>query len=196
MTKEELISYEQGIAALFNDGAIRHPVHLAGGNEDQLIDIFSRINPQDWVFGQWRMHYHCLLKGVPPERLTAAIMQGRSIALCFPEYRIFSSAILGGHLPIALGVAMGIKRSGGDEKVWCFMGDMAQEGGAAYECVKYAESFSLPVEWVIEDNGLSVCTETGEVWGTFGPALEGENVTYYAYKLPWPHAGAGKRVQF
>src|SRR6185437_16186857 len=99
---------------------IQEPVHLDGGNEEQLIELFDKINERDWVFGAWRQHYHCLLKGVPPAVLKAEILAGRSIALCFPEQRIFSSAIVAGICPIALGVALAIKRDGGDEHVWCF----------------------------------------------------------------------------
>ena len=107
----ELISFEDSIAELYNQGKIRSPVHLYNGNEDFLINIFKEITQQDWVFCSWRSHYQCLLKGVEPEILRSAIIQGRYIAICFPEKRIFSSAIVGGQIPIALGVALEIKRS-------------------------------------------------------------------------------------
>src|SRR5215831_4668840 len=80
-TPDTLKEFEQQIAEDFNAGKIRAPVHLAGGNEEQLIDIFSAVTKSDWVLTQWRSHYHCLLKGVPPERLRADILAGRSITL-------------------------------------------------------------------------------------------------------------------
>src|SRR5262249_37503904 len=105
-TPEKLIAFEDGITSDFLDKRIHAPVHLAGGNEKQLINIFqNHVNPQDWVCGAWRMHYHCLLKGVPEEQVRQAIHNGRSISLCFPEYRIISSAIAGGIAPIAVGLA-------------------------------------------------------------------------------------------
>jgi pyruvate dehydrogenase E1 component alpha subunit len=94
----------------------------------------------------------------------AEIMAGRSISLCFPRYRILSSAIVSGVLPIALGVALGIKRRNGNEKVWCFMGEMTSETGVAHECIKYARSHGLPIHWVVEDNEKSVCTDTRKAW--------------------------------
>src|SRR5438270_11068222 len=103
-TAADLIAYETEIAALFNSGAITAPVHLAGGNEHDLIELFKQIAPDDWILAGWRSHYHCLLHGVPPDELTAAIVAGRSIALCFPNYRVLSSAIVGGISPIATGL--------------------------------------------------------------------------------------------
>lgn len=197
MTRDELTAFEADIAAEFNAGHIRAPVHLSGGNEDQLIDGFKSIRPQDWVLGSWRSHYHCLLKGVPPAELKAEIMAGRSIALCFPQHRIYSSAIVGGSIPIAVGVAMAIARSGENAWVYCFMGDMTYRCGIVREAIAYSRNHGLPIHFVVEDNGLSVCTPTHDAWGLDGRDKSDYTLTYYRYHLnPWPHAGAGQRVQF
>ena len=103
MTQEELIAFEDKVAALFNDGKIRAPVHLYSGNETEMIEVFKDVRPKDWLFCSWRSHYQCLLKGVPPQEVLDEIMAGRSISLCFAEHRIYSSAIVGGVLPIAIG---------------------------------------------------------------------------------------------
>lgn len=195
MTADDLIAFETDVARRFNAGEIRAPVHLYSGNEAQMIDIFRDVQPEDWVFCSWRSHYQCLLKGVPPETVLAEILAGRSIALCFPEYRVYSSAIVGGSLPIALGVAMAIERSGGTEQVYCFMGDMTAATGIAHEVMKYARNWALPIRFVIEDNGLSVCTKTDAVWNQSGGAPE-DGIHYYRYTSHYPHAGAGTRVQF
>lgn len=195
MTPADLIAFEADIAAEFNAGRIRAPIHLAGGNELALIRIFDGIAPQDWIATTWRSHYHCLLKGVPPERLKADIMAGRSIALSYPEHRIVSSAIVGGSLPIALGIALSIKRAGGKERVWAFCGDMASTTGIFAECVSYAAAHKLPVVFTVEDNAKSVCTDTAAVWAGRLPVVMAQT-GYYRYELPWPHSGAGVRVQF
>src|SRR5215475_4431750 len=124
MTVDELIAFEKKIAADFEAGLIASPVHLAGGNEEQLIQIFKNIGPDDWVCCAWRSHYHCLLKGVPKDELRNAIYAGRSIALCFPKYKVISSALVGGIAPIAMGIAWSLKRKELPGKVWCFLGDM------------------------------------------------------------------------
>jgi len=198
-TIESLIAFEDHVAALFNDARIRAPVHLYSGNEAQMIATFRDVRPQDWVFCSWRSHYQCLLKGVPEADVLAEIMAGRSISLCFPQHRIYSSAIVGGVLPIAVGAAMGIRARGENATVHCFMGEMTAETGIAHESIKYARNHRLPIRFVVEDNGKSVCTDTREVWAQ--PVLSFQDrhdalVTHYRYETRYPHAGAGQRVQF
>tara|TARA_B110000881_G_C18480255_1_gene466120 strand:- start:34 stop:636 length:603 start_codon:yes stop_codon:yes gene_type:complete len=200
MNKKELISFEEDIAKLFNAGKIKAPVHLYKGNENEIINVFKKIKKDDWVFCSWRSHYQCLLKGVPPEKIKDEIIAGRSISLCFPEYKIFSSAIVGGVLPIAVGAAMSIKlKKEKDSKVFCFMGEMTAETGIAYECIKYSRNFKLPIHFIVEDNEKSVCTDTRDAWNQNKLTYENKNdeyITYYKYKTIYPHAGAGVRVQF
>lgn len=192
MQLKDLTDFEDEIAAEFNAGKIRHPVHLESGNEEYLVREFKEIHDEDWVCGSWRTHLKCLLKGVPREALKKAIRSGESISLCFPEYRIVSSAIVGGILPIAVGIALGIKRSGGSEKVHCFVGDMTARGGIFHECSLYAANFGLPIRFIIENNKASVCTPTDEAWGT----PKNPETVRYDYRSKWPHAGAGHRIQF
>jgi pyruvate dehydrogenase E1 component alpha subunit len=164
-----------------------------------MIDVFAKINHEDWVLCSWRSHYQCLLKGVPQQEVMEEILKGRSISLCFPEYRILSSAIVTGVLPIAVGIAMSIKRENGTNKVHVFLGEMTSETGLAHECIKYSTNHDLPIRFVIEDNGKSVCTDTRDVWNTQELSYENstaDNIYYYKYDTKYPHAGAGKRVQF
>ena len=199
MNKEQLIAFEDDIAALFNAGKIRAPVHLYSGNEEQIIASFRPIRAQDWVFCSWRSHYQCLLKGVPPEEVKSEILAGHSISLCFPKQRIYSSAIVGGVLPIAVGTAMTLQRSGEDAKVYCFMGEMTAETGIAHECIKYSRNHKLPIHFIVEDNEKSVCTDTREAWNQPHLSFEDvqdEYISYYRYSTKYPHAGAGVRVQF
>ena len=199
LSAQDLINFEDDIAHEFNEARIRAPVHLYSGNEEEIIRIFRAVAPDDWVLCSWRSHYQCLLKGVPQDRLKAEIMAGRSISLCFPEYRVLSSAIVTGVLPIAVGIGLAIRRAGGSNRVHCFMGEMTAETGSAHECMKYCRQWDLPVHWIVEDNAKSVCTDTRETWNTKTLSHEGSNdpnVTYYTYQSKYPHAGAGKRVQF
>ena len=200
MNKKDLINFEEEIASLFNQGKIRAPVHLYQGNEDKIIEIFKKINKQDWVFCSWRSHYQCLLKGVPKEEVKNEILSGRSISLCFPEYKIYSSALVGGSIPIAVGTAMSLKFAKEKNKmVYCFMGEMTSETGIAHECIKYSRNFDLPIHFIVEDNSMSVCTDTRKTWQQKKLSFEGSKdkfVTFYSYNSKWPHAGAGKRIQF
>lgn len=212
LTPQDLIAFEEKVCELFAQKKIRAPIHLYDGNEGHHIHIFENyVDEFDWVMCSWRSHYQCLLKGVPQEMLLQSIMEGKSISLCFPEYEIVSSAIVGGILPIAVGVAMGIKRQGGTNKVVCFMGEMTSETGIAHECIKYSINHNLPILFVLEDNGKSVCTPTLPVWNmkklTYAPTHEemvddknvyvmNSHVLYYKYESRFPHAGGLTRVQF
>jgi TPP-dependent pyruvate/acetoin dehydrogenase alpha subunit len=192
--EEELIHFENKIVESWETGKIRGPVHLSGGNEKHLIEIFKRISENDWVFSTWRSHYHALLKGVSPNWLESEILDGRSISIINKEKKFYSSAIVGGIIPIATGVAMSNKRDNKNDIVWCFIGDMTFETGTFMENYKYIKNFELPVRFVVEDNGVSTNTPTIETWGK---KLEVPNdVVYYEYEKHWPHYGTGKWVVF
>ena len=199
LSPQDLIAFEDEVAALFNAGQIRAPVHLYSGNESPMIEVFKDVGRNDWIFCSWRSHYQCLLKGVPAQQVLDEIRAGRSISLCFASHRIYSSAIVGGVLPIALGTALAIQRSGEDARVHCFLGDMTAETGIAHESIKYARNHRLPIRFIVEDNEKSVCTDTRAAWNQPRLSFEGvcdPYVHYYRYQTRYPHAGAGVRVQF
>ena len=203
MLPKDLISFEEEIAESFNNAEIHAPIHLYNGNEEKIINIFKNVKEEDYVFCTWRSHYQCLLKGVPRDILKKDILDGKSITLCYPEYNIFSSAIVTGSISIANGRALAEKLKGSNSHVWCFVGEMSSETGAFHENVKYSTAHNLPITWVIEDNGKSVCTNTRETWNMKNLSYEEfdllnsrGNVIYYKYDTKYPHAGAGKRIQF
>ena len=182
--KEDLIAFEQWCVDAYHDRKIKSPVHLSGGNEDQLIEIFKDVKTQDWVFTTYRSHYHALLKGVDPAWLKQWILENKSIHVMNKEHRIVSSAIVGGTLSQAVGCAMAIYEKdqnhdyedssfdGEDEKlvnhvphVWVFCGDMTASLGVFEDCRRYSCYNDLPITFVVEDNGLSTDTPTKEAWG-------------------------------
>ena len=77
LSKKDLINFENEIADSFNKAKIKAPVHLYYGNEDSIIDTFSKIKKEDWVFCSWRAHYQCLLKGVPQKEIKKQIFDGK-----------------------------------------------------------------------------------------------------------------------
>lgn len=214
-TREDLIAFEENIGNSFNNKEIRAPIHLNWGDELEMLDIFKEINENDWCIGNWRTHYLCLLKGVPKEKLKERILKGHSISLCFKDYNIVSSAIVGTSLSIATGIALDIKRKKQDKHVWCFTGEMSASLGIFFECYNYSKNFDLPITFVVQDNGQSVCTDTRSVWGCDKLPFEPDEVNqdlleehqvykskylyYYKYNLKekYPHSGpGGKRIQF
>ncbi|MCK9428795.1 MAG: thiamine pyrophosphate-dependent enzyme [Candidatus Omnitrophica bacterium] len=203
ITKQELIDFESDIAKRWEGGQIKAPVHLSFNNEEYLIDFFQYINSEDWVFSTWRNHYHSILHGVPKEVLLEEILLGNSISFQSPKHHIYTSAIVGGILPIAVGTALGLKYNNSDGRVFCFVGDMAAESGVFYEAVKYSVNKKLPIHFIIEDNNLSTNSPTDETWGGkvacdyFKNGNLKDYVTYFNYKREvYPHVGIGKFVHF
>ena len=199
MPKEELIAFEEEIKDLFLSAKIKAPIHLSRGNEDELIEIFKNIKPEDWCFSNHRSHYHALLKGLSKEWLKDEILAGRSMHINSKEHKFMTSSIVGGCLPIAVGVAMAIVKQKSDDVVWVFVGDMAAETGTFHECSKYAGRNLLPIVFVVEDNGLSTNTPTYETWGdatyTSGALVEPQ-IKDYKYKRAFPHINCGSHVVF
>lgn len=209
MDKQELIDFEKEISELYESGVIRGPIHLRNGNESILIDIFKEIKDNDYVFSTWANHLHAMLKGIPKEKIKNRILESQSMAMNFPEERFFTSAIVAGISPIAIGAAISAKRSFTPSRVWVFLGDMAFRTGISHESIMYAISKDLPVTFVIEDNGKSVGTPTQDTWGTvninelinFYISLikshkSSCDIMYYSYTLDYPHSGTGTFVSF
>jgi len=194
LKKSDLINFEDDIKKVYDSGKIKAPIHLSGNNEDQLIKIFKKVKKNDWVFSTWRNHYHALLKGIPKEWLKKEIIEGRSMGINNIKYKFYSSAIVGGILPIALGVGKSIQLKKKKNKVWVFIGDMTFETGIFHECYKYSKNFKLPIKFVVEDNNMSTNSPTDKVW--FKKSLVPKGVIKYNYKRKYPHHGTGGWVLF
>jgi len=202
LTKDDIVKFEQEIAEVFATGAIRAPVHLRSGREDELIHIFrdEKIGDDDYVFGFWDSHELALLKGVPREEVKKAILEGKSISLCFPEHKVLCSGIVGSLMGTATGVAWALKNQKKPGRAYLFCGEMSSETGIFFEAVKYAYNFDLPVKFIVCDNGLSVMTKTREVWGSDEPWFKGtkyeSKIIYFQYVNGYPHSGLGKLITF
>ena len=192
--QSELILFEEKIAKLYGEKKIKGPIHLSGNNELQLIKIFKKIKKSDWVFSSWRSHYHALLKGLSTECITKEVIKGKSMNINSLSKKFFTSSIVGGIIPIALGVALAIKLKNKKDTVWIFIGDMTYETGIFYECYKYAKNFKLKLNFIVEDNNMSTNTDTAKAWGKKQKIFK--NVIYYRYKRKFPHHGTGKWILF
>lgn len=197
-SSKELKNFESNIAKNYNDALIKGPIHLSHGNEEQLIKIFQYIGKNDWVFSSWRNHYHALLHGVNPNLIKKFIFDGKSMSVSSKEPKFFSSSIVTGILPIALGVAKSnmIKKS--KKTVWCFLGDMTAETGIFHEVYKYSKNFKLNMRFVVEDNLLSTNTPTHKTWNKskYFDYKKYPDIIYYRYSNYYPHHGTGKWVLF
>ena len=189
MTAHDLINFELRIRRLFAQGKLPYLIHLCGGNETQLIEIFREIDRQDWVFSTHRSHYHYLLHGGEPDALEQMIREGRSMFVFDRRRNFYSSSVLAGTCGIAAGVAHALQEAGSPRKVWCFLGDGAEDEGHFYEAVNYVDGKNLPCTFIIEDNDRSVDTTKAQRGrGRIGwPPC----VRRYLYQPEYPLGGAG-----
>ena len=194
MNKKKLIEFENRIKKIYEKGRIKSPIHLSGNNEEQLIKIFKKIGKSDWVFSSWRNHYHALLKGISPKWLEKEIINGRSMGINNLKKKFYSSAIVGGIIPIAMGVAKSIKLMKKKNKVWVFIGDMTYETGIFHECYKYCKNFNLPIKFIVEDNNMSTNSPTDLTWKK--KSKKPKDIIYYKYKRKFPHHGTGNWILF
>ncbi len=202
MTAQSLIEFESGIRELWERGQLPSLVHLCGGNEKQLLDIFSEIKEGDWVFSTHRTHYHALLAGIEPELLIKRIKEGDSMFVYSRKHNFLCSAVLAGCCGIAAGVAWQIRQTQDPVRwgepypsvahVWCFIGDGGEEEGHFYEAAMFVEANDLPCTFIIEDNNRSVDTPREARRGT-AKGLEHlfRCVRRYHYTPTYPHAGSG-----
>ena len=155
---------------------------------------FKHIHEEDWVFSAWRNHYHALCHDVDKAKLKESIMAGYSMGTNNVSPNFYASSIVGGIIPLALGAALALKTKESKNKVWCFIGDMTFESGVFHECYKYAKNFDLPLQWVVEDNKMSVHTPTDMAWGLLQEVPK--DIVHYSYTSKYPHHGTGKWVNF
>lgn len=198
MTKKQLLAFELEVGELWESGDLPFLVHLSGGNERPLIGIFRGIKRRDWVLSTHRSHYHWLLKGGGRKALIEKIKIGRSMFVFSRGLRFISTSILAGLSCVACGIALGIKMRAGKERVWCFVGDGAEDNGHFYEAVRFAESNDLPVHFVIEDNDASSGASKAERGAGCVISWPKARVTRYRYQALYPHAGNGtkKKIVF
>ena len=193
-TKKELIQFEQDVASHWEEGDLPYFIHLSGGNEDLLIDLFNEdIKNDDWIFSTHRNHHHALLSGIPRNELLAKILNGDSMFVFDSRCNFYTSSVLGGTCAIAAGVAYALKEEGSPNWVWCFLGDGAEEQGHFYEAVMFVQGHDLPCMFVIEDNNRSVDSTIEERMPTNFRMEWPSCVMRNRYTPTYPHAGNGTK---
>ncbi len=160
--------FEERSAEMYALGKIGGFCHLYIGEEAVAVGAVDALRPDDYVFSAYRDHGHCLARGSDPKRVMAELF-GRSTGLCKGkggsmhlvdvERRFMGGyAIVGGHLPLAAGVAFAVKYRGGDQVVLCFFGEGAVPSGACHETLNLAALWGLPVLFLCENNRYGMGT--------------------------------------
>jgi pyruvate dehydrogenase E1 component alpha subunit len=143
-------------------------MHLYSGLEATGVGAVAALRPSDHVITAYRDHGIALARGVDPKPLMAEMMgkrsgvsggKGGSMHLASREHNFWGGyAIVGGHLPLAAGIALECRYNNTDNVVLSFVGDGATNNGYFHEAVNLSAVWDLPVVWVIENNGYGMGT--------------------------------------
>ncbi|MGZ5103649.1 MAG: pyruvate dehydrogenase (acetyl-transferring) E1 component subunit alpha [Usitatibacter sp.] len=153
---------EERSAQLYGEGKIRGFLHLYIGEEAVAAGAIRALAPEDNVVATYREHGHALLRGVPMEAIMAEMYgksqgcsrgRGGSMHLFDAKHRFFGgNAIVGGGLPIAVGLALADRMQGNPRITACFFGEGAMAEGAFHESMNLAALWKLPVLFCCENN--------------------------------------------
>ncbi len=153
---------EEKSAQLYMEGKIRGFLHLYIGQEAVAVGAMSVLREDDYIFTHYRDHGHAIARGVPPRGVMAELMgkvtgvsggKGGSMHLFDVSRRFMGGyAIVGGQLPLAVGMALAVKQKKEDSIVVCFFGDGSVNEGEFHEAMNLASVWELPVLFYLENN--------------------------------------------
>ncbi|MEU3337022.1 thiamine pyrophosphate-dependent dehydrogenase E1 component subunit alpha [Streptomyces sp. NPDC002144] len=173
---------EKAAHDLFLSGLVKGTTHLAAGHEAIAVGASAALRPDDYVFATYRGHHHAMARGATPEECLAELMS-RATGLCGAKggsmhltkasaNMLGSYAIVGAHLPMAVGAAWSARLRGTGQLAVAFFGDGATNIGAFHEALNLAAVWKLPVLFVCENNLYMEYTPIADVTAVPRPAAD------------------------
>jgi len=154
--------FEEKCVELYSATKIRGFLHLYIGEEAVAVGAMQSLGPEDAIVATYREHGHALVRGVSAGAIMAEMYgrvegcsrgRGGSMHLFDAATRFYGgNAIVGGGLPLAVGLALADKLCGRSRVTACFFGDGAVAEGEFHECMNLAALWSLPVLFLCENN--------------------------------------------
>ena len=150
-------------------------MHLYSGHEASGVGSIAALRETDHVLTAYRDHGVALILGVDANPIMAEMYgkkggtsggKGGSMHLASIDHNFYGGyAIVGGHLPLAAGIALESKYNGRDEVTMTYIGDGATNNGYFHEALNVSAIWDLPVVWIIENNGYGMGTEVERASG-------------------------------
>lgn len=160
--------FEEKCAELYSAEKIRGFLHLYIGEEANAVGVMQALGAEDAIVATYREHGHALARGLDPGAVMAEMYgkasgssrgRGGSMHICDAAHRFFGGfAIVGGGLPLAVGLALADKMLGRQRVTCCFFGEGAAAEGEFHEALNLAALWQLPVVFVCENNGYAMGT--------------------------------------
>jgi len=164
----EIRMFELTVARLFKENKIKGVVHLSIGQEATEVGACFALRKEDYIVGTHRSHGHNLAKGARMDRLLAEILgksagynrgrAGSMNATAVEVGNLFSTAIVGANLSLAVGAGLTAKMRKTGRVTLCFFGEGASNTGAFHESLNLASIWKLPVIFLCENNLYAVST--------------------------------------
>ena len=179
---------EEKAMELYQQGKVGGFLHLYIGQEAVATGLIAARQPQDRVITAYRDHGVALNCGIPANQVMAELMgkatgvskgKGGSMHMASPEHNMWGGhAIVGGHLPIAAGLALGDQYAGNDNVTICMFGDGATNIGFFHEALNLSKVWKLPVLWVCENNqyGMGTSVERASAVSEIRQKAEGYQI--------------------
>ena len=210
---------EEKVVELFKAGFIPGLAHPYIGQEAVAAGVSSALEKEDLVVSNHRGHGHSVSRGVPEEAILSELM-GKDSGMCLGlggsmhstdlnAGIVFSTAIVGGGIPLAAGVGLALKLDHKPSCVVCFFGDGATNTGAFHEGANLAAVWKLPVVFVCENNQYAVSipvtrstlaslVERGQAHGIPAQSVDGMSVldVYVAASVAASRARKGEGATF
>jgi TPP-dependent pyruvate/acetoin dehydrogenase alpha subunit len=181
-TMVECRQFETRAQELFFEGLVRGTTHLGIGQEAVAAGFAAAMRSDDYTFCTYRGHNHTLARGVPMAPILAELFgratgllggKGGSMHLTSVEHGVMGSyAIVGAHMPIALGAAWSAQYRKSGQVAVCFFGDGTTNIGAFHEALNMAAVWKAPVVFVCENNLYMEYTPIGAVTAVERPAAD------------------------
>src|SRR6185436_17134401 len=162
---------EERGAELYQAGKIGGFMHLYIGQEAVSTGLIAAREPRDRVITAYRDHGVAINCGIPADQVMAELLgkatgmshgKGGSMHMASTEKNFWGGhAIVGGHLPIASGLALGDQYAKNDNVTICMFGDGATNIGYFHEALNLAKTWGLRVLWVCENNQYGMGTSVG-----------------------------------
>lgn len=163
--------FEERCVELYSAARIHGFMHLGIGEEAIPVGVMEALAPQDAVVATYREHGHALARGVPPAAVMAEMFgkvegtsrgRGGSMHLFDAATRLYGgNAIVGGGLPLAVGLALADHMQGRRNVTACFFGEGAVAEGEFHESLNLAALWRLPVLFCCENNLYAMGTALG-----------------------------------
>lgn len=190
--------FEEQAEKSYMAGKIHGTMHLSIGQEASAVGAISTLQPDDYILSTHRGHGHCIAKGADLNLMMAEFF-GKETGYCrgrggsmhianIAGGNLGANGVVGGGIPMAVGVGLGLKMQAEEKVLISFFGDGGASTGAFHESMELSALYQVPVVFVCENNqyAMSFPTERwtdssrlasfAELYGMPGTAVDGNDV--------------------